>query len=84
LGCTENLQPDLTLLFDVPPKSQRRGSASARTADRFEQEQTQFFARVREVYCKPAGRYAERFIVIDGTQDEKTVRQALKDGLHDG
>jgi dTMP kinase len=76
-----DLQPDLTLLFDVPPEIAAARLASARTADRFEQEQTQFFARVREVYASRAGRYAERFIVIDGTQDEKTVRQALKGGL---
>jgi dTMP kinase len=76
-----DLQPDLTLLFDVPPEIAAARLASARTADRFEQEQTQFFARVREVYASRAGRYAERFIVIDSTQDEKTVRQALKDGL---
>ena len=76
-----DLQPDLTLLFDVPPEIAAARPAIARTADRFEQEQTQFFARVREVYASRAGRYAERFIVIDGTQDEKTVRQALKGGL---
>ena len=76
-----DLQPDLTLLFDVPPEIAAARLAGARTADRFEQEQTQFFARVREVYASRAGRYAERFIVIDGTQDEKTVRQALKGGL---
>jgi len=76
-----DLQPDLTLLFDVPPEIAAARLAGARTADRFEQEQAQFFARVREVYLSRAGRHAERFVVIDGTQDEKTVRQAVKDGL---
>jgi len=76
-----DLQPDLTLLFDVPPEIAAARLAGARTADRFEQQQAQFFARVREVYLSRAGRHAERFVVIDGTQDEKTVRQAVKDGL---
>jgi len=76
-----DLQPDLTLLFDVPPEIAAARLANTRTADRFEQEQAQFFARVREVYVSRAGRHAERFVVIDGTQDEKTVRQAVKDRL---
>ena len=41
------LQPDLTLLFDVPPEVASARLTSARAADRFEQEQAQFFARVR-------------------------------------
>src|SRR5256885_536485 len=36
------LQPDLTLLFDVPPEVAATRLAGTRAADRFEQEQTQF------------------------------------------
>jgi len=75
------LQPDLTLLFDVPPEVAAERLARSRAADRFEQEQMQFFARVRAVYAARAQRYADRFIVIDGTRDAETVRDLVTDRL---
>jgi dTMP kinase len=75
------LQPDLTLLFDVPPEVAAERLTRARAADRFEQEQMQFFARVRAVYAARAQRYADRFIVIDGTRDAATVRDLVTDRL---
>jgi dTMP kinase len=75
------LQPDLTLLFDVPPEVAAERLARSRAADRFEQEQMQFFARVRAVYAARAQRYADRFIVIDGTHDAETVCDLVTDRL---
>ena len=75
------LQPDLTLLFDVPPEIAAKRLAESRPADRFEQEQTQFFARVRDVYVARAQRYADRFIVIDGTQSKDAVRRLVRERL---
>ncbi|HTT12660.1 MAG TPA: dTMP kinase [Burkholderiaceae bacterium] len=75
------LQPDLTLLFDVPPEVAAGRLAGSRAADRFEQEQAQFFARVRAVYLARARRYAERFVVIDGTRDADTVRAFVRSRL---
>jgi dTMP kinase len=75
------LQPDLTLLFDVPPEIAAERLAESRSADRFEQEQTQFFARVRDVYVARAQRYADRFIVIDGSQSTDAVRQLVRERL---
>jgi len=75
------LQPDLTLLFDVPPEIAAKRLAESRPADRFEQEQTQFFARVRGVYVARAQRYADRFIVIDGTQSTDAVRRLVRERL---
>jgi len=77
------LQPDLTLLFDVPPEVASARLTSARAADRFEQEQAQFFARVRDVYLARARRHADRFVVIDGTQDTEAVRGFLKDRVQE-
>lgn len=76
-----DLQPDLTLLFDVPPEIAAMRLAKARAADRFEQEQTEFFARVREVYTTRARHYADRFIVVDGTQDADSVQRFVQDRL---
>jgi dTMP kinase len=75
------LQPDLTLLFDVPPEVAATRLSNARAADRFEQEQAQFFTRVRAVYLERAQRYADRFIVVDGTQDAASVRSFVKQRL---
>jgi dTMP kinase len=77
------LQPDLTLLFDVPPEVASARLTNARAADRFEQEQAQFFARVRDVYLARARRHADRFVVIDGTQDTEAVRGFLKDRVQE-
>jgi len=75
------LQPDLTLLFDVPPDIAAQRLAGSRTGDRFEQEQAQFFARVRDVYVARAQRYADRFIVIDGTQSTDAVTRLVRERL---
>ena len=42
-----SLQPDLTLLFDVTPEVGRQRAGSIKAPDRFEQEQNDFFQRVR-------------------------------------
>jgi dTMP kinase len=75
------LQPDLTLLFDVPPEVAAKRLAGSRTGDRFEQEQTQFFKRVRDAYVARAQRYADRFIVIDGTQSTDAVTRLVREQL---
>jgi dTMP kinase len=75
------LQPDLTLLFDVPPDVAAARLAGARHADRFETEQAQFFARVRAAYLARAERYASRFVVVDGTQPPDAVGGFVHDRL---
>jgi dTMP kinase len=69
-----DLQPDLTLLFDVDPAVAARRLAGARAADRFESEQQDFFARVRAVYLERAARFPQRFFVIDGASDVESIR----------
>ena len=68
-----DLQPDLTLLFDVPPDVAAHRLAQARSADRFESEQLDFFGRVRRAYLDRAGSQPQRFIVIDGTQPADVI-----------
>ena len=45
-----HLQPDLTLLFDVPLDVARARLDATRTLDKFEQEQADFFAATRAEY----------------------------------
>ncbi|MDR2215062.1 MAG: dTMP kinase [Nevskiaceae bacterium] len=73
------LQPDLTLLLDLPPQtglSRARGRQEA--GDRFEDETLSFFSRVRERYLALAAAEPDRIHIIDATQDTQSVlAQAL-------
>jgi len=72
-----DLQPDLTLLFDVPAEVAAQRLAAAREPDRFEREQNAFHARVRAAYLRRAARYPQRMRVVDGGGDIVTVRAQL-------
>jgi dTMP kinase len=77
------LRPDLTVLLDVSldvssARAQRR-NASAGGADRFEQEQREFFERVRSVYLARAREHAARFAVIDAGADRDRVAAAIRE-----
>jgi dTMP kinase len=72
-----DLQPDLTLLLDVPPEIAAQRLAHARQADRFESEQVEFFAAVRRAYLVRAGGEPQRFIVIDATQPADLIGARL-------
>jgi dTMP kinase len=75
----DDFQPDLTLLFDVPCEVGRRRIALAgRHLDRFEQEQAQFYDRVRHAYLDRAASHPQRFRVIDGEQSLETIRAQLE------
>ena len=72
-----DLQPDLTLLFDVDPAIAAQRLAGARLADRFEAEQHDFFARVRNAYLARAARFPGRFSVLDGTAAVDSIRHEI-------
>jgi dTMP kinase len=68
------LQPDLTLLFDVPLEVARQRLDATRTLDKFEQEQADFFSRCREEYLRRARQFPQRVAVIDSTQSIEATR----------
>jgi len=68
-----DLQPDRTLLFDLPPEVAALRLAVARRADRFEAEEAEFFARVRAVYLERVRRDSRRFLVLEGTQSPALI-----------
>lgn len=72
-----HLQPDLTLLFDVPLDVARARLDATRALDKFEQEQADFFARCRAEYLRRAAEHPERIVVIDSTGSIEDVRVAL-------
>ena len=72
-----DLQPDLTLLFDVPTEVAAARLANARDPDRFEREQGEFHARVRAAYLRRAASHPARIRVIDGSRSLEQVRAQL-------
>lgn len=75
------LQPDLTLLLDLPVAEglQRAGKRSA--PDRFESEQAAFFERVRQAYLALAHQHPQRYRVIDAAQPLEIVQQRIHETL---
>ena len=61
-------QPDLTLLFDVPPEVAEARRSAAREADRFEREADSFFSRVRNAYLDRSRAEPARIRVLDARQ----------------
>lgn len=68
------LQPDLTLLFDVPNDIAQSRLTAARAPDRFEREKLDFHARVREAYLRRAEKFPQRIRVVDGSRSLEEVR----------
>ncbi|MDB5745319.1 MAG: dTMP kinase [Massilia sp.] len=76
-----HLQPDLTLLFDVPLEVARERLDATRDLDKFEREQEEFFARCRAEYLRRAAQFPHRFAVIDSTQSIAATRQKISEAL---
>lgn len=72
-----DLQPDLTLLFDVPLEVARARLDATRQPDKFEQEQSDFFAGVRSEYLRRAAQFPGRFQIIDSTRPLVEVQAAI-------
>ncbi len=68
-----DLQPDLTLLFDLPVEQGLRRASRRGEADRFEQESSSFFTRVRQAYLARAKSHTSRFEIIDASRDMEQV-----------
>jgi dTMP kinase len=76
-----HLQPDLTLLFDVPLEVARERLDATRTLDKFESEEAAFFERCRNEYLRRAAESAGRIVVIDSTRTIDEVRASLRAAL---
>ncbi|MFJ3046576.1 dTMP kinase [Herbaspirillum chlorophenolicum] len=73
-----HLQPDLTLLFDVPLEVARARLDAERTPDKFEQEKANFFAATRAEYLRRAAEFPARFRIIDSTRPIPEIREELR------
>lgn len=73
---TGGLEPDLTLVFDLPPDIAvaRRN----READRMEGRGADYYARVRTGFTYEAGMRPDRYRLIDATPDPDAVQREVR------
>ena len=74
-----NLQPDLTLLFDVPVEISMKRLTTAREPDKFEREDAKFFEKLRIAYLTRAKENPARFRVIDANQALDKVKVLVEE-----
>lgn len=75
----DDLQPDLTLYFDLPVDAARkRLSASQLRPDRFEREGADFFERVTSAYRARAAAEPKRIAVIDADRPLDDIKKELE------
>ncbi len=72
-----DFRPDLTLLLDVPVAIGLARAGKRGALDRFEQEQVEFFERVRMCYLDLARDHAARYRVIDAARPLDQVQHHL-------
>ena len=78
---TGGLLPDLTFLLVVPLEEARRRRGSA--SDRIEREGSDFAAGVDRAYRELAAIFADRIIVLDGTQPPDDLSALIRGQLRD-
>ena len=73
---TRGLQPDLTILLDMPPE---KGLPRKKNChhDRFEQEDIAFHRRVRRGYLTLAEEEPQRWLVIDASQPRGKIAETI-------
>jgi len=77
------LRPDLTLLLDAPLTISAERQAGRGTRDRFEQESTEFFQRVRQAYLDLATREPARIRLINASRPLAEVQDDIRRALAD-
>ncbi|KQY80222.1 MULTISPECIES: dTMP kinase [Roseateles] len=74
----EGTEPELTLWFDLPAEQAAARRASAREADRIEQQDLDFFERVRAGYAARAAQAPQRIARIDASGTVEQVGAAVR------
>jgi len=72
-----DLEPDLTLYFDIAPAVARQRMTAIKQPDRFEQEQDQFFQHVRDAYLLRVRNAPQRIHIIDAERSMEEIRREL-------
>jgi dTMP kinase len=74
-----SLQPDITLLFDVPVEISMQRLAGAREPDKFERESQVFFEKIRQTYLLRAAQHPQRFRIINANQPMEIVKNLVEE-----
>lgn len=74
-------RPDKTFLFDLPVSVGLSRAKARGAADRIEQEEADFFERIRNCYLKRAAEEVERFAVLDASQSLDAVKLQLEQAV---
>ena len=72
-----DLEPALTILFDLAPGIAAARLEASRDKDRFEREGREFFVKVRSTYLRLAADDPDRFAVLDGSKSVAELRVEL-------
>ena len=76
------LQTDITFLFDLPVElGQQRVISRNGVVDRFEQEKTAFFQKIRDCYLQRSQQEPTRIKVIDASKTISDIEQQLTAAL---
>ena len=78
-GVHPDIQPDLTLYFDLPVEIARQRINQPDRADRFEQEDVDYFVRVRTAYLARAKEFPERIRIIDAARSPEEINEELEE-----
>lgn len=76
-----DIQPDLTVLFDVSAQLGKDRVARIKSPDRFERESAQFFGRVRSAYLERMAESPHRFLRIDGSKTILDIQKEMGEKL---
>lgn len=77
----DDIQPDLTLLLDLPVATGLQRANGRGCADRIELESAEFFERVRAAYRQRAQQQPQRFRLIDASRPLDDVLSQVADTL---
>jgi dTMP kinase len=72
------LQPNLTILFDLPGQVAESRRSKVRAPDKFEKMDLDFFEKVRQEYLRRAKEDPNRFHLVDATQTPEAIWNGLK------
>jgi dTMP kinase len=73
--------PDMTLLLDVPVEIGMQRVESRGAKDRIEQENIDFFERVRKAYIARSKQYPQRIKLIDASQSSENISSQIQEIL---
>jgi dTMP kinase len=73
-----SLRPDLTIIFDLPVEIGMERAGKRSDPDRFEQENLDFFQRVRQCYLDRARAAPERYAIIDASPNLDAVQASIE------